>query len=421
MQKTGLSRRSFLALTGAVGASALMFGGCAPKSEEQAKKDGAAKAADDGTQVVNTCSTFDCGGKCLIKAHVKDGTITKVDTRDPFQSDEETPCGKACVRGRSYRKWQYHPDRLQHPTKRTGKRGEGKFEQISWDEAIDYIVSENKRILGEYGPLSRYVQIGTGDTGGNIVRADLAARFCDVTGGHIGCYNSVSMGNTGTATPSMFGIANTGSSLASLKGTKLVILWGHNPAETIFGLSNYYYRQMKENGCKFIVIDPRNSNTAVELADEWIPLLPTTDNALMDAMAYVIVEEGLHDQEFLDTFVIGFDEAHMPEGVEPNQSYRAYLEGATDGTPKTPEWAEVICKVPADTIRRIAREYATTKPAALIEGWGPQRHDAASARRSAAACWRASPATWAWKAAGPALTTASPASSRSAWPTCPRT
>ena len=154
MQKTGLSRRSFLALTGAVGASALMFGGCAPKSEEQAKKDGAAKAADDGTQVVNTCSTFDCGGKCLIKAHVKDGTITKVDTRDPFQSDEETPCGKACVRGRSYRKWQYHPDRLQHPTKRTGKRGEGKFEQISWDEAIDYIVSENKRILGEYGPLS---------------------------------------------------------------------------------------------------------------------------------------------------------------------------------------------------------------------------------------------------------------------------
>lgn len=373
MGSSGLTRRSFVALTGAVGASTLLFGGCAPQGKKDAEVD-AAKGAADGETIVNTCSTFDCGGKCLIKAHVKDGAITKIDTRDPYAQDEENPCSKACVRGRSYRKWQYHPDRLQHPMKRVGKRGENKFEPISWDEAIDFIVSENERLLKEYGPLTRYINIGTGDTGGNVVRADLAARFCDVTGGHMGCYNSVSMGNTGTATPSMFGVAATGSSLASLKDTKLVILWGHNPAETIFGMSNYYFRQMKDNGTKFIVIDPRCSNTAVELADEWIPLLPTTDNALMDAMAYVIVSEGLHDKEFLDQFVVGFDEEHMPEGVEPNQSYQAYLMGAADGVEKTPEWAEPICKVPAETIRRIAREYATTKPAALIEGWGPQRH-----------------------------------------------
>ena len=374
MQKTGLSRRSFLALSGAVGASALMFGGCAPKGEQEAKKGDSASSADDGTQVVNTCSTFDCGGKCLIKAHMKDGAIARIDTRGVYEDDEANPCLKACVRGRSYRKWQYHPDRLQHPMKRVGKRGENKFEQISWDEAIEFIVSENERLLKEYGPLTRYINIGTGDTGGTIVRANLAARFCDATGGHVGNYNSVSMGNTGTATPYMFGVASSGSSLPSLKDTKLVILWGHNPAETIFGLSNYYFRQMKEYGCKFIVIDPRNSNTAIELADEWIPILPTTDNALMDAMAYVIVTEGLHDQKFLDTFVVGFDEEHLPEGVEANQSYQAYLTGAADGVEKTPEWAEPICKVPADTIRRIAREYATTKPAALIEGWGPQRH-----------------------------------------------
>lgn len=376
MQKSGLSRRSFLALSGAVGASALMFGGCAPTGDKAAEGEGAASSAtaDAGTQVVNTCSTFDCGGKCLIKAHMKDGAITRIDTRDPYEPNEESPCSKACVRGRSYRKWQYHPDRLTTPMKRTGKRGEGKFEPISWDEAIDFIVSENERILKEYGPLARYVQMGTGASSGNINPEALAMRFCKATGGYLGMYNSVSMGNTGTATPYMFGIANSGSSLASLKDTKLVILWGHNPAETIFGLSNYYFRQMKENGCKFIVVDPRCSNTAVELADEWIPILPTTDNAMMDAMAYVIVTEGLHDQEFLDKFVVGFDEAHMPEGVEPNQSYQAYLTGAADGVEKTPEWAEPICKVPADTIRRIAREYATTKPAALIEGWGPQRH-----------------------------------------------
>ena len=71
---------------------------------------------------------------------------------------------------------------------------------------------------------------------------------------------------------------------------------------------------MKNNGTKFIVVDPRYSDTAQSLADQWIPLLPTTDNALMDAMMYVIVTENLHDKAFIDKYVVGFDEDHMPEG-----------------------------------------------------------------------------------------------------------
>ncbi|HFN5737898.1 TPA: DMSO/selenate family reductase complex A subunit, partial [Escherichia coli] len=160
----------------------------------------------------------------------------------------------------------------------------------------------------------------------------------------------------------------------TLLDTKLVILWGHNPTETIFGHTNYYFQKMKQNGTRFIVVDPRYSDTVSSLADQWIPLLPTTDNALMDAMMYVIISENLHDKTFIDTYTLGFDENSMPEGVPANESLVAYLFGAKDGIHKTPEWAEKITHVPAQTIRQLARDYANTKPAALIQGWGPQRH-----------------------------------------------
>uniref|UniRef100_UPI003F6649E2 DMSO/selenate family reductase complex A subunit n=1 Tax=Escherichia coli TaxID=562 RepID=UPI003F6649E2 len=164
------------------------------------------------------------------------------------------------------------------------------------------------------------------------------------------------------------------NSMDTLLDTKLVILWGHNPTETIFGHTNYYFQKMKQNGTRFIVVDPRYSDTVSSLADQWIPLLPTTDNALMDAMMYVIISENLHDKTFIDTYTIGFDENSMPEGVPANESLVAYLFGAKDGIHKTPEWAEKITHVPAQSIRQLAHDYATTKPAALIQGWGPQRH-----------------------------------------------
>lgn len=104
-------------------------------------------------------------------------------------------------------------------------------------------------------------------------------------------------------------------------------------------------------------------------------LLPTTDNALMDAMMYVIISENLHDRAFIARYAIGFDEDSMPEGVPANESLVAYLTGAKDGVVKSPEWAEKITHVPAQTIRQLARDYANTKPAALIQGWGPQRHN----------------------------------------------
>ncbi|MFS7223497.1 DMSO/selenate family reductase complex A subunit [Rahnella inusitata] len=325
--------------------------------------------------VIPTCSTFNCGGKCDIRAHVQDGAVIQITTRPDAELDPQMPVMRACVRGRSYRKFVYHPDRLKYPMKRVGKRGEGKFVRISWDEATTLIAENLQRITQKYGPSSRYVHVGTAVSGGTFSGDTMARRLLNLTGGHLGYYHSVSMGNTAAATPYTYGTAASGNSLDTLVDTPLVILWGHNPTETIFGHTNHYFQQMKQNGTRFIVVDPRYSDTASSLADEWIPLRPSTDNALMDAMMYVIITENLHDKTFIERYTLGFDETSMPEGVPANESLVAYLTGAKDGVKKTPEWAEVITHVPAQTIRQLARDYATTKPAALIQGWGPQRHN----------------------------------------------
>ncbi len=366
-----LSRRHFLQASSAM--IALPFftapGHAASESVQPAAESGAAE------RVVHTCSTFDCGGKCDIRAHVQDGVVTRISTRPDDALDPQMPIMRACVRGRSYRKFVYHPDRLKYPMKRVGKRGEGKFERISWDEATTIIADKLKSITAKYGPASRYMHVGTATSGGTFSGNLMAQRLLNLTGGYLASYHSVSMGNTAAATPYTYGIAASGSSLDTLLDTKLVILWGHNPTETIFGHTNHFFQQMKQNGTRFIVVDPRYSDTVSSLADQWIPLLPTTDNALMDAMMYVIITEKLHDEAFIRRYTLGFDEDSMPEGVPANESLVAYLTGAKDGVHKTPEWAEAITHVPAQTIRQLARDYASTKPAALIQGWGPQRHN----------------------------------------------
>lgn len=370
---SGVNRRDFVKLSGMVAALPLIGFNFARATESIPVSPAAVTTPSE--MIIPTCSTFDCGGKCDIRAHVQQGVVTRISTLLDAEVDPEMPIMRACVRGRSYRKFVYHPDRLKYPMKRVGKRGEGKFVRISWDEATTLIADNLKRITEEYGPSSRYVHVGTAVSGGAFSGDSMVRRLLNQTGGYLNTYHSVSMGNTAAATPYTYGTAASGNSLDTLCDTRLVILWGHNPTETIFGHTNHYFQQMKKNGTRFIVVDPRYSDTASSLADEWIPLLPSTDNALMDAMMYVIITENLHDKAFVERYTLGFDESSMPDGVPANESLVAYLTGAKDGVKKTPEWAERITHVPAQTIRQLARDYATTKPAALIQGWGPQRHN----------------------------------------------
>lgn len=370
LQNKKMKRRSFLKWSGAVAAPAII-GSSAGVSTKLTKAVEAAETPKE-EEVISTCGTLNCGGRCIIKAHLKDGVITRLST-DTREDTFDIPQLRACVRGNGYREFFYNPDRLKTPMKRVGKRGEGKFEEISWEEAIDYIATELTRITDEHGPASRYSNYASGHSGSIIGAGNMVQKLLGLTGGYLGYHNSYSSAQTGVATPYTYGTTNTGSTLNTLSDSKLIILWGHNPVETRFGLTDYYLKKAKENGVKIVVIDPRQSDTAISLADEWIPIAPTTDAAMMDAMMYVIISENLYDKKFVDKYCLGFDEKSMPEDVPEGESLVSYILGEKDGEPKTPEWAEKICKVPADIIRNLAREYATNKPSALMQGWGPQR------------------------------------------------
>lgn len=372
LKSNSISRRTFLKWSSA-SAAPLALGGITTKRYLQPKVE-AAMAKDNEEMVIPTCGTTNCGGRCLVKAHVKDGKIVRISTDDSDEDSLICPQIRACLRGRSYRKFIYNPNRLKYPMKRVGKRGEGKFERISWEEAIDTIYEKTVQITEKYGPSSRHSVYASGNWGGITSGRIMIEKLMALTGGYLGYHNTYSTAQTANATPYTYGTTATGSSLDSLVNSKLIILWGHNPAESIFGTTNFYLKKAKEAGAKIYVVDPRHSDTSVGMADEWFPIRPTTDNALMDAMTHVILTENLHDKKFVNKYCIGHDEKHMPEGIPKGESLESYILGEKDGIEKTPEWAENICGLPANKIRQLAREYAMAKPAALIQGYGPQRH-----------------------------------------------
>jgi anaerobic dimethyl sulfoxide reductase subunit A len=191
-------------------------------------------------------------------------------------------------------------------------------------------------------------------------------------GGCLGIYNSYSWGATNLATPTVYGTLVTGNQRQDWLNAKYILMWGWNPAEMRDGTnSDYFIKLARQAGARVVCIDPRHSLSAASLADEWIPIRPGTDTAMMSAMAYVMLTEHLYDAEFVRTHCVGFDATQMP--VNEAESYSDYILGVRDGTPKTPEWAEAITAVPAETIARIAREYATIKPSVLYQGYGMQR------------------------------------------------
>ncbi|EMZ7272829.1 molybdopterin-dependent oxidoreductase [Klebsiella pneumoniae] len=131
----------------------------------------------------------------------------------------------------------------------------------------------------------------------------------------------------------------------------------------------------QKSNARMIIIDPRYTDTGAGREDEWIPIRPGTDAALVSGLAWVMITENLVDQPFLDKYCVGYDEKTLPAGAPVNGHYKAYILGqGTDGIAKTPEWASTITGIPRERIVKLAREIATAKPAYISQGWGPQRH-----------------------------------------------
>jgi anaerobic dimethyl sulfoxide reductase subunit A len=326
-----------------------------------------------GERVVRVgCPAHNCGGRCLLQAHVRDGVITRLETDDRPDGVSD-PQLRACTRGRAYLRRQYHPDRLRWPLRRVGRRGEGRFERVSWDEALDLLAGQIRRVRDAYGNGALFVPYGTGSynqTNGS----QTARRLLNLYGGCLGIWNSYSWGAINVATPTVYGTLETGNQRQDWLNSRYILMWSWNPAEMRDGTnSDWFVKVARERGARVVCVDPRMSMSAVALADEWVPIRPGTDVAMMSAMAHVMITEGLYDADFVRTHCVGFDDTQMPAGCADAETYRDYVLGARDGVAKTPRWAEPITGVQAETIARVAREYATTKPAMLYQGYGMQR------------------------------------------------
>jgi anaerobic selenocysteine-containing dehydrogenase len=283
-----------------------------------------------------------CHGGCGVLIHVSGGRIVRI------EGDPESPLneGRLCPKGAASVDHVYHPDRLTHPLRRVGERGSGRFERVTWDEALDEIAARLNEIRGSDGPEA--VALGTG-TGRHHFH--WVPRFANA----LGTPNWCEPGTAQCFLPRINVCVLTFGDypVCDYYGETppaCILAWGHNPLDSgPDGEIGFRVRAALKHGPKVVVVDPRRTRLAAN-ADLWLQLRPGTDDALALAMLNVIITEGLYDKEFVDEWTFGF--GPLSERVEPC----------------TPEWAEPITWVPAGKIRDAARLFATTPPG-VIE-WG---------------------------------------------------
>jgi len=332
----------------------------------------AAGAASQDEWIPTSCNM--CGGTTGVLAHVVDSRVVKI------EPNADNPIGVAnistdyyslrstgarmCPKGNAGIMSLYDPDRVKRPLKRVGPRGSGQWQEISYDQAVAEIAAALNQIKATQGP-EKLVWF-TEDN--NFV--PIQQSFCNV----FGTPNFLQHSNLCDVARKV-GFENTlgnGRPLPDLRNTKYMLIfgwnplgamkWSHLPRILVDGLAN---------GARMTLVDPRCSETADKALDfngRWLAIRPGTDGALALALANVIIRENLYDRDFVTNWTVGF------------QEFAAFVAA------KTPEWAAPITGIAADTIRQVARELATTKPA-VVDAWsGPGHHTNGSEGSRAIAC-----------------------------------
>jgi anaerobic dimethyl sulfoxide reductase subunit A len=312
---------------------------------------------DSSEKVVLTSCSYDCGARCLLKVRVKEGRIVHIGT-----DERPMPSLKACIRGLAQKDVVYAPDRLTKPLKRVGQRGEGKFEPISWEEALETVSNQLQRVKKNFGNSAILLVDYSGSISPLQGMGKPARRFFSLFGGCTTWWGITSYEAALFSSLVTFGTAFTGSTKENFLHSRLIILWGFDPVVSRFGPDMVHYLgEAKKAGARIICVDPRLSRTARALAHQWIAVRPGTDAAMLIAMAHVLIKEDLCDHRFIETHTHGFE------------TFEAYVLGREDGVAKTPQWAQEITGVSAEVIHALARDYGTVKPAALVAGWAPGR------------------------------------------------
>ena len=324
-----------------------------------------AQLIQNGT--VRAACPHDCPDTCAMLVTVEDGRAVAVrgDPDHPFTR------GGLCVKVNNYERRVYSQDRVLYPLQRTGPKGSGQFERITWDAALAAIRDRWSAIIDQHGPTAilPYSYLGTegilnglnvGDPFFNKLGATISERtFCD----------------SGSCTAYFMTIGpSPGMDPESFKHSKYIILWACNTIST--NLHHWpFIAEAQRNGAKLVVIDPVRTRTARQ-ADWHIAIRPGTDAALALGMMHVIIAEGLVDHGYVADYTVGFDEL--------SERVRDY----------TPDAVAAVTGIPADDIRRLAREYATTQPSVIRIGVAIERNAGGGQTVRATACLPALVGAW---------------------------
>lgn len=320
----------------------------------------------------------DCPDTCAIITTVEDGKAVRI------QGDPDHPFtqGFLCAKVNRYLERTYHPDRLTHPLRRVGPKGSGRFERVSWDDAIADIARNLQRVINEHGAES-ILPYSYAGTMGYLQGESMDRRFFHTLGASK--LDRTICSTAGGAGMRMTVGANIGADAESIPDCDLVLLWGTNTLTSNPHLWPFVLRA-RENGASIICIDPIRTRTAQQ-CDEWIPIRPGTDAALALGIMHVLFAEGLQDDEYIDAHTLGVE--HLRDRVAEWTLSRT---SATTG-------------IPVDVIESLARRYGRARNAFIRINYGLQRHAGGGMAVRTIACLPAVTGHWRHAGGGVQLST----------------
>ena len=396
-------RRDFLCGS-AVAASATAMGfasGCSPRLSEAGVgggtvEDGSAKATvcendqliidGAGEWKYGVCwANSSCGGGCVNRQYVVDGVVVRGGTDSEREDLVECPQWRSCSRGRSRRQNVYGIERLKYPIKRKNwqpgggenihgeLRGKDEWERITWDEAIEMVGSEIKRIYDTYGPksvfLHSYYDVPNlfSALGGYVFRDDTVS---------YGSYtpNCITLGSGYYGEPGLPAMNDR----LDLVNAEYIVMTGGNPAWAATGNPMYYFQLARETGTQYAYVGPSYNVSAAALNARWIPVRNGSDTPFWLGVAYEMIrldeETGdVIDWDFLDTYSVGFDMDHLPQDATVQECFKDYVLGAYDGIPKTPEWASELTGAPVEDFTWMAEVMGKQHKTMLLFSWAAFR------------------------------------------------
>jgi anaerobic selenocysteine-containing dehydrogenase len=338
--------------------------------------DRSAKQAPGHTIVRGACP-HDCPDTCALHVTVADGRAIKVEG-DP---GHPTTRGVLCTKVARYLERTYSDKRLLHPLRRVGVKGEGRFERIGWDEALDTIASRFREIADSTDGPQAILPYSYAGTMGLLQYGSMDRRFFNKLGASL-------LDRTICATAGKAGYAATigasiGTDLEQFENARLILIWGSNPVVSNLHLWSRV-QEAKRRGAKLIAIDPYRSQTA-EKCHEHLALMPGTDAALALGIMHVLIAEDLIDRDYIDRYTLGFD-ALVQRVRDYPPSRIAALTGLRE--------AQIIA---------LARDYGTIEPAVIRLNYGMQRHAGGGMAIRTVACLPALVGAWRHAAGGALL------------------